>query len=154
GEHLARGWIQSELALRSSTLSRLASAVVGLFQDSGVTSELREFVVEVLKCVKSGMSASPKASPGASKQPPNVGFGGKARRRHGRSWQSQSDLITMLFERLGQDLTRARTTREFWPSWSHENTIGIESDANDEQTDATVKDKLENQISLSLEDMH
>jgi hypothetical protein len=50
GEHLARGWIQSELALRSATLSRLAGAVVGLFQNSGVTSDLREFVVEVLKC--------------------------------------------------------------------------------------------------------
>jgi hypothetical protein len=50
GENSARGWIQSELALRSSTLFRLASAVVGLFQNSGVTSDLREFVVEVLKC--------------------------------------------------------------------------------------------------------
>ena len=154
GEHLARGWIQSELALRSSTLSRLASAVVGLFEDAGVTSELREFVVEVLKCLKSGMSVSSKATPGASKQPPNVGFSSKARRRHGRSWHSQSDLITMLFERLGQDLTRARPARELWRSWSRENTIGIESDGTDDQTDATVKDKLENQISLTLEDMH
>jgi hypothetical protein len=59
-------------------------------------------VVEVLKCVKSGMSISSNASAGAVKQAPRVGFGSKARRKHGGSWQSHSDLITMLFERLGQ----------------------------------------------------
>jgi hypothetical protein len=154
GEHLARGWIQSELALRSATLSRLAGAVVGLFQNSGVTSDLREFVVEVLKCVKSGISVSTKTTTGDHKQPPKVGFGGITPRRHGRSWQSQSDLITMLFERLGQDLTRARPTKEFRPNGSQENATGTEPDSDDDQTDGGVKEKLENQISLTLEDMH
>jgi hypothetical protein len=154
GQNLARGWIHSELALRSSTLSRLASAVVGLFQNSGVTSDLREFVVEVLKCVKSGMSISQKTSSQAHKQAPNVGFGSKVRRRHDRSGQSQPDLITMLFERLGHDLTRARSSRDFRPNWSQENATGIETDSDDDQTDATAKDKLKDQISLTLEDMH
>ena len=64
----------------------------------------------------------------------------------------QSDLITMLFERLGQDLTRARPIRDF--RRSQENAIGTEFDADEDQTDAAVKGKLEDQISLTLEDMH
>lgn len=109
-------------------------------------------MVEVLKCAKSGISISQRTSSGAPKQAPNVGFGSKVRRGHGRSWQSQSDLITMLFERLGQDLTRARPIRDF--RRSQENAIGTEFDADEDQTDAAVKGKLEDQISLTLEDMH
>jgi hypothetical protein len=153
-QDLVRGWIQSELALRSSTLSRLASAIVGLFQNAGVTSDLREFVVEVLKCVKSGISISPKTSFGTPGRAPNVGFGSKVRRGHGRSWQSQSDLIAMLFERLGQDLTGARPIGDLRPDWSQENSIATDFDSDQDQTDATVKGKLEEQISLTLEDMH
>jgi hypothetical protein len=152
GGWLAAGWIQSDLALRSSSLSRLASSVVNLFQKSGITAELREFVVEVVKCMKNGLPNSDGAGPDSESRAPEVGLGGRPTSAGNGRAPGQTDLIGLLFARLGEELTRRKPGRDVLrpPSEPSDDESEHKKGSKELSSSSQKKEELE----LSLEDMH